>query len=478
MRKVILLRQVILYFTFFVCHFSFSQSILEKMRVDETYSTKTVISSIKVFGNKRTRDFVVAREMTIRVGDTLEREKLPEAIKESESYLINSSLFNYVKIEPIYIDSLFTELKITVTERWYIWPIPIFQYADPNFNTWWQTKDFTRTNYGMNLKWQNFRGRKEELQARVQFGYLKDFRLNYYVPYLTKNRKLGGGIMIEYTQNNEFTVGTINNKRNFYTGNNENARDQFSTILYTTWRSKFVNSHFLAVGFNSNNITDSVTRLTNDYFVNNQTYSQYVSWWYTFRHTHLDNANYPMRGKYIQADISWNGFPVMVDNNLMVIAFKLSYKAFFKLSDNFYYAFNVKGKYTPTTDLPYYFQEGLGYKDYVRGYEYYIVDGQSYGLFKSNFKWKIFGSKVKEVKPLKNTGYAKLHFSGYLNLNFDAGYVVDSRYNDLNPLANNMLYGTGIGLDLVALYDKVIRFEYSFNKLLEHGFFIHFVKPI
>lgn len=183
--------------------------------VDETLSEKTVISGIKVSGNKRTRDFVVARELTLKVGDTVTRESLQRHIRESESYLINSTLFNYVKIEPIDVDTNHTELQITVTERWYIWPIPVFQYADPNFNTWWQTKDFSRTNYGLNLKWKNFRGRKEELQARVQYGYLKDFRLNYYIPYLDKKRKLGGGILVEYNQNNEFTIGTVNNKRTF-----------------------------------------------------------------------------------------------------------------------------------------------------------------------------------------------------------------------------------------------------------------------
>src|SRR5688572_29183340 len=137
MRKELLLRTLVLHFTFCFPHFTSSQSIFEKMEVEAAYSTKTVISGIKVTGNKRTRDFVVAREMTLRVGDTLDRKKLPDAIKASESYLINSSLFNYVKIEPVYLDTLHTELRITVTERWYIWPIPVFQYADPNFNTWW-----------------------------------------------------------------------------------------------------------------------------------------------------------------------------------------------------------------------------------------------------------------------------------------------------------------------------------------------------
>ncbi len=452
-------------FSFFLLPFSFSQS-------------STIISRIKVSGNRTTKDFIVAREMSFRVGDTIEMHQLDNLIKESESNLINTSLFNYVKVEFYPIDSIHTEVKITITERWYIWPIPVFQYADPNFNTWWQTKDFSRTNYGLNLKWLNFRGRKEELNVKIQFGYLKDFGFNYYIPYLTKKRRLGGGLSVFYNQNNEFTVGTIDNKRIFYTGNNDVSRDQFNAIAYTTWRGKFRNSHLLQTSFTSTNIVDTVTRLTNDYFVNNQTYMQYISWGYTFRHAVMDNKDYPLNGRYIQADISWNGFPLMPDNHLMVIAFKFSYKRYFTLGKNFFYAINIKGKYTPTTDIPYYFQEGLGYKDYVRGYEYYVIDGQSLALLKSNFKIRLYQSKIYASKVLENTAYSKSHFSAYLNFHFDGGYVVDKRYDAVNPLSNSMLYGAGIGLDLVAYYDKVIRFEYSFNKQLEHGFFIHFVKPV
>ena len=70
MRRELLLRLSILHFAFLISHFSFAQSLA----IDESYSQKTIITSIKVYGNKRTKDFVVAREMTIRVGDTLERE--------------------------------------------------------------------------------------------------------------------------------------------------------------------------------------------------------------------------------------------------------------------------------------------------------------------------------------------------------------------------------------------------------------------
>ena len=40
------------------------------------------------------------------------------------------------------------------------------------------------------------------------------------------------------------------------------------------------------------------------------------------------------------------------------------------------------------------------------------------------------------------------------------------------------VFGTGIGIDFVTYYDKVIRFEYGVNDMGETGLFIHFVAPI
>ncbi len=449
-----------------------------RIEQEELVSPSVIISRIQVNGNKITKDYIVSREMSFRVGDTLFSDKLPDYLAESEANLINTSLFNYVNVKHNRIDSNSVEIIITVTEKWYVWPIPIFEYADPNFNTWFQTKDFERTNYGVNLKWLNFRGRNQELRINGQWGYLKDVGIYFFNPQLMRNKKLGGGFEVSYAQNNEVTVGTENNIRMFYTGTG-NSKDVFNVSLFTSWRAGFYNSHILAVGFNSDNIADTITHLTNDYFVNNQNYMQYVSWWYTFRHSQLDNKDYPLEGKYMQADVTWNGFPVMPDNNLMVISMKLSFKSYMKIAKNLFFAANIKGKYTPTRDIPYYFQQGLGYKsEFVRGYEYYVLDGQSFALFKSNMKYRLFKSKVHDIKKLKNTSYAKVHSSGFLNLNLDAGYVFDIRYADSNPLNNTLIYGAGIGFDMVALYDKVVRFEYSLNNLLEHGFFIHFVKPI
>ena len=55
----------------------------------------------------------------------------------------------------------------------------------------------------------------------------------------------------------------------------------------------------------------------------------------------------------------------------------------------------------------------------------------------------------------------------YLKTYADLGYVKNYPYyeeRNLNTrLSNKMLFGTGLGLDVVGFYDIVLRFEYSFN---------------
>ncbi|MBL0054572.1 MAG: hypothetical protein IPP29_25400 [Bacteroidetes bacterium] len=85
--------------------------------------------------------------------------------------VMNTSLFNFVEIHVTPQDITGADITIIVKEKWYVWPFPIFEGVDRNINEWWQTKDFSRVNYGMYLLHENFRGRKENLQINARFGY-------------------------------------------------------------------------------------------------------------------------------------------------------------------------------------------------------------------------------------------------------------------------------------------------------------------
>jgi hypothetical protein len=126
-------------------------------------------------------------------------------------------------------------------------------------------------------------------------------------------------------------------------------------------------------------------------------------------------------------------------------------------------------------------QQGLGYgREYVRGYEYYVVDGRDFLLWKNNFKFAIIPARVFGIDFLRSPKFNKVPFALYLNVFGDLGYVLyDGDYPDpSNDLRNSLLLGCGVGLDLATYYDIVIRLEASVNRDGMPGIYLHFTAPI
>ncbi len=68
----------------------------------------------------------------------------------------------------------------------------------------------------------------------------------------------------------------------------------------------------------------------------------------------------------------------------------------------------------------------------------------------------------------------------YVSLFCDVGYVRESERLALeqrNNLSNSILIGRGLSLDFITYYDKILRIEFSVNKLGEKGIFLHFSNP-
>lgn len=443
---------------------------------DSAYRPPRIIANILLLGNAHTHDEVLYRELTIAAGDTV--MNVNYEIQRSRSNLINTLLFNFVDIKEVKLDSLFSDIIVVVKERWYIWPFPVFKFAEPNFNTWWLNKNFARTNYGGILLWRNFRGWNEDLAIKAQFGYTKDFLVQYRMPYLTNRLRLGMQVSANYTQQEEITVGTENNKRLFYRSGTGKSRTEFGGKISFFYRKKLYITHTVDLRYQNLQINDSLTQYTNDYFFQNKPHMEFPGIAYAIRYDKRDNKGYPLKGVLLQAEFYKYGTSFLGEKNLNVTYISAYIKNYFRLYYKWYFASQFKFKYTLTKDLPYYFQQGLGYENFVRGYEYYIVDGQHFGLFKSNLKYNLIKPKTYPIDFLKSTNFYMFHYAVYLNLFFDAGYVTDNYYFQKNTLSNQLLYSGGIGLDVVTFYDKVVRFEYTLNKQLQHGFFIHFVQPI
>ena len=104
------------------------------------------VRKINIEGNKRTRDKIILRELSFKLGKFYQRGAINEELERSRQNIFNLDLFISVDLDVEEIDSDII-ITIKVKERLYLLPLPIFYLADRNFNEWWydRGRDLRRT---------------------------------------------------------------------------------------------------------------------------------------------------------------------------------------------------------------------------------------------------------------------------------------------------------------------------------------------
>ncbi len=435
-----------------------------------------VINNITIVGNKTTKDKIILRELEFKIDDSLSNQELTAAISQSKKNLLNTSLFNFANLNVALIDSVHANIIIQLTERWYIFPLPIIEIDDNNFNTWWRTKDASRINYGMHLTHYNFRGRKEKLTLTAKYGFTERYRLQYRIPYLTKSKKLGLDIDLSYNRRDEIAYNSLNNERLQYKVADSDALRNLSNSVTLTYRNKIFNTHAFTLNYSRNTVTDSVVTLNENYLLNSQNRLDYFRIGYQFTSDKRDSRNYPLKGSFLKASITQYGLGILSDLSLLNL--NIEAKKFIEVKPRLYLAGSARALLTPNKNQPYLLRNGLGYSSFgIRAYEYYVIDGQNIGLGRVQLRYQIVKPTSMNLTGLAER-FGKFHYAFYLGIFNDIAYVDDQVGYPMNSLANELQFGYGVGLDFVSYYDIVIRAEYSFNKFGESGLFLHFVAPI
>ena len=148
-----------------------------------------------------------------------------------------------------------------------------------------------------------------------------------------------------------------------------------------------------------------------------------------------------------------------------------------KIQHRMFFGSSIKGKWNNVNSIAYFAQKALGFDDYIRGYEYYVIDGQKFWLSKSIFKFALIEKNTFLIPKIKMTQFKKTHYSIFLTLFSDMGYVVNKQNINTNLLPNSFLWSQGISIDYLTYYDKLLRIEFSRNHLGEKGLFLHFSNP-
>jgi len=451
-----------------------SQSVSAETSLNYDSLPKLQLKNVFISGNKKTKDYIILREMDLKPLDSLPVVLLLEALEKDRQRIYNTTLFVEVELKPVMLNAYDFDIHISVKERWYIFPSPGLKFVDGNVNKWitHYKGDWDRVNYGIKFVHNNLTGRKDQLTLNLLNGYTRTISFNYRAPYanreLTNGFSVGGG----YFKSRELIYKTSYDNDFVYYKKNDFVRTAYEINLGYTIRKALRTTHFFYFNYSHVNIDDSVitAAYNKSYFNKPVSKIGYVDLNYIMRYTDVNNILYPLTGVTGMVGIGKRGFGFSGGINVFYVDGEIN--KFWSLGKKWYTGAQFRGNIKLPFKQPYINQQGLGHgSSYVRGMEYKIVDGVAFGLTKFNLKHEILNFSINTIFKKSKT-LNKIPFRIFAKTFADMGYSYN-REEFRSRLNNKLLSSTGIGLDIVTLYDFQIRLEYSVNSLGEKRLFLH-----
>ena len=429
-------------------------------------SSLFIIGNIVIEGNKRTKPYIIERELPFKRGDSLKLPELVEGFEISRRQLMNTTLFNDVVVALKSFRGYYVDIIISVKERWYIFPIPYLKPVDRNLTEWaTQGLGFDRLNYGFKFTYYNFTGRNDKLRLWLITGYTKQIQFQYEQPYSDKNLKHGYKVGVSYAFNKEINYQTISNQQHFI--DTLSGTKRWNANLEYNYRPRIKTTHGFRIGFVHQEVDSQVITLNPKYFNTIENKISYPEFSYTLNYNNVDYIPYPLTGWSAEVSLLKRG--INSDVSMWQLGGKLTKS--WRIAEKTYFGWQGFGMIRAPFDQPFINQRMLGYADlYIRGLEKYVIDGVASTLLRQTLRYELFNFYVPTF--LKSRSHDEVPFRIYPKIFFDYGYVYNKHFTG-NSLVNRSLYSAGFGLDIVSFYDFILRLDYSFNQLGQNGLFLH-----
>jgi surface antigen-like variable number repeat protein len=433
----------------------------------QTTGTPFVIGEIFIAGNKRTKPYIVARELPFKTGDSVYLPDLVNGFEIARQQLMNTKLFNEAVVALKSFRGNIVDIVIQVKERWYIFPLPHLKPVDRNLSEWAkQGYGLDRVNYGFKFTHYNATGRNDKLRLWLITGYSRQIEFQYDQPYADKSLKHGYKVGFSYSLNKEVNYNTIGNQQLFIDSLSEGIRRWYGSLEYT-YRPGLRTFHGVRLGITKEEVDSGVVALNPKYYNNGHTSVMYPELSYSVNYFKLDYIPFPLKGW--SGEFSFLKRGIHANMNMWQIGGKLNTNH--EIAPKMYFGWQAQGTLRFPFDQPYINQRMFGYNDfYLRGLEKYVIDGVAGLLSRQTLRRELFRFSIPTY--LKSKSHDRIPFRIYARTFGDLGYSY-SKNHLVNSLNNRMLYTAGAGLDIVTFYDFVVRIDYSFNQLGENGLFLH-----
>ena len=334
------------------------------------FSDSLKVGDIIIEGNNVTKRKIVLRELAFKPGNYVYRSEIEYLRQTSINNLNKTSLFNFIEVYADENQSGILIITVKLTERWYIWPTLYLNHTDRNFSEWWRTKDLNKLEYGFGFKVNNFRGMKESVLVNYRLGNFTKYELEYRGIHLDKTDRHLMSFKTSYSANNYVPWDIESNQFVYLKSSYKLFYDTYVLLKYQ-YRKAFFNTHSISLGFSDFRIADTILSLNPNYFANSSKTQKYFSVEYEFIRDTRDSNVYPKTGYYLLGSIKKDGLGILpgefYGTDLRIQAF-----GYRQLSKRFYAASGISFTSNSNNYQDFYSQTGLGYIQFVRGYEYYV----------------------------------------------------------------------------------------------------------
>jgi outer membrane protein assembly factor BamA len=417
-------------------------------------SLKLVVKDVVISGNDVTKDEIILREMSLKKNSEFTYSKY----KHDKENIYNLRLFTKVDLIPIPVSGKEIVLNVDVNEKWYIMPLPHGGLDEGEWKKLW---------LGLNLRWENFRGRNETVSLFFRILYNPAVRFSYSVPWIGDKLHLYSSVNFGYekTRNESLEALGITNGSSTIRYNDTNFDFyRFNSLLTAGKYIAEKLSLFTDIGYDYLRVSQYAEGRT----VSPTGTDKYFTLGLGLKYDSRDIYDFATKGYFIRASFSRYGY---YNNSINFGKFDLESQSFipFNITPKYYItlASRVYTSQAVGAVIPLYHHVFLGYGDnYVRGWRDYAYEGEDIFTFYNELRIPILqpnyikADKLPIVKDLPIIKKFELKHGLYFTMFYDLGGVWNKNDNLKNVRFRS---GTGIGLNFILPFGYVVRADWAFR---------------
>jgi outer membrane protein assembly factor BamA len=431
-------------------------SIAQKITDNPHYidSLNLVVKDVVISGNKITKDEIILREMNLKPGSKFTLKNYEHDVNS----IYNLGLFMKVDIIPLPATGKYVVLNVDVQERWYFFPLPSGGIEGGDWKKIW---------LGLNLRWENFRGRNEVIGLSFRVFYNPSINFHYSIPWIGKNLHLFTSINVGFSRIRNQSLEALGKPPGSESIGTDEANfdnNRFNGMLTV---GKFIKDRFSVftdIGYNYLRVTQNAPGRT----LSPTGKDKYITLGLGVQYDTRNILEYTTAGFYIKTGIKKFGF---VDSDVNYSRFQLDSRVFIPVNITREYFITLGTRLYSSIavggTVPIYNHEYLGYSEqYVRGWQSYTYEGENALTMFNEIRIPIIkpryikAEKIPLLKYVPIINRMDLKHGLFFTVFYDVGAVYEK-----NQMLRDVKFrsGTGIGLNFILPFGYILRTEWGFR---------------